>query len=285
LLFAFALALVSTFVGAAQDGEQCRSQHQSASLLGSRPQILLFGDSITEYSTGSFGWATELSQLFSRKADIIIRGYSGYNSAIAWSMLQQSTGIFPHGDGDRTLMLVFFGANDAAAPDYHMHVPVDEYGDNLRSIVRRSKETMPGITVVLVSPPPIDEEKLMQFDWYAGRSTELAGAYAEEAARAARDEGAIFLDIHTLMVNKPDWKPFLSDGLHLSPIGQAFVVEELLRVLLTHAPSWIPDRMPMHYPWHIDTFKTLDHEGQRDAKICPWPDADSKQYCFHRMAK
>ena len=78
------------------------------------------------------------------------------------SMLQQSTGIFPHGDGDRTLMLVFFGANDAAAPEYHMHVPVDEYGDNLRSIVRRSKETMPGITVVLVSPPPIDEEKLMQ---------------------------------------------------------------------------------------------------------------------------
>ena len=54
-----------------------------------------------------------------------------------------------------------------------------------------------------------------RFDWYAGRSTELAGAYAEEAARAAQDEGAIFLDIHTLMVNKPDWKPFLS-GLFLT---------------------------------------------------------------------
>jgi len=33
LFLAVALAM-STFVGAAQDGEQCRSQHQSASLLG-----------------------------------------------------------------------------------------------------------------------------------------------------------------------------------------------------------------------------------------------------------
>lgn len=60
-------------------------------------------------------------------------------------------------------MVIFFGANDATAPDYYMHVPVDEYGENLRSIVRRSQESMPGITIVVVTPPPIDEERLLEF--------------------------------------------------------------------------------------------------------------------------
>jgi hypothetical protein len=79
------------------------------------------------------------------------------------SMLKQSTGLGVHGQGESTLMVVFFGANDATAPDYHMHVPVDEYGENLRSIVRQSRESMPGITIVVVTPPPIDEERLVEF--------------------------------------------------------------------------------------------------------------------------
>jgi lysophospholipase L1-like esterase len=85
-------------------------------------------------------------------------------------MLTQSTEKDIHGDGSRTLMLIFFGANDATAPDYHLHVPVDEYGENLRRMVRKCQEVMPGITIVLVTPPPIDEPKLME---YAARNRPL----------------------------------------------------------------------------------------------------------------
>lgn len=277
------LLLLASAAGAAEDDTMtCTgAPHGAATLLGSRPQILLFGDSITQHAAGRYGWATELAEVYSRKADVINRGFSGYNSAVAWSMLKQSTALGVHGRGDNTLMVIFFGANDATAPDYYMHVPVDEYGENLRSIVRRSQESMPGITIVVVTPPPIDEERLLEFDWYAGRSTELAGAYAEEAASAAKDVGAGLLDIHNLMIRKPEWKAFLSDGLHLSPVGQAFLADELLK-MLRNGP-WNPKNMPDHYPAHIDIFEAMNHAGQRDAKICPWPGPDGK-YCFQRVS-
>ena len=76
-------------------------------------------------------------------------------------MLKRSSGL--RGEGERTMMVIFFGANDAAAPDYHMHVPVDEYGENLRAMARRCKEMSPGITLVFVSPPPVDVDKLVEY--------------------------------------------------------------------------------------------------------------------------
>ena len=169
-------------------------------------------------------------------------------------MLQQSSGLGLRGEGSRTLMVIFFGANDAAAPDYHMHVPVDAYGDNLRAMARRCKDVLPGITIVFVSPPPVDEEKLVEyvpccaaspsaargaprvmrwcarrrvltariahwyrFEWYAGRSTELAGAYAEEVARVVEDTGTLLLDIHSLMLRNAEWKSFLSGAVPCFP--------------------------------------------------------------------
>ena len=52
-----------------------------------RPSILLFGDSITEYGFGieevRFGWASLLSSLYSRRADVLNRGFSGYNTKVS----------------------------------------------------------------------------------------------------------------------------------------------------------------------------------------------------------
>ena len=67
-------------VGAAGE-EQCIAHHERD--LFSRPQIILFGDSITQHGWGSHGWATELSTTYVRKADVYNRGFSGYNSAVA----------------------------------------------------------------------------------------------------------------------------------------------------------------------------------------------------------
>ena len=67
-------------VGAAGE-EQCSAHHERD--LFSRPQIILFGDSITQHGWGSHGWATELSTTYVRKADVYNRGFSGYNSAVA----------------------------------------------------------------------------------------------------------------------------------------------------------------------------------------------------------
>ena len=51
----------------------------------------------------------------------------------------------------------------------------------------------------------------------------------------------------------------------LSPIGQAFLAQELLKMLATSsaAASWNPQGMPEHYPGHIDVFKVHVHGCMR----------------------
>ena len=48
------------------------------------------------------------------QADVIARGYSGYNTRWAAYILEK---IFPKGHAPPDLVTIFFGANDAALPD------------------------------------------------------------------------------------------------------------------------------------------------------------------------
>ena len=46
-----------------------------------RRTILLLGDSITQWSLRPNGWGNLLAQHYMRRADVVNRGFSGYNSA------------------------------------------------------------------------------------------------------------------------------------------------------------------------------------------------------------
>ena len=134
-------------------------------MLRIRPTIILFGDSITQqgFSVAASttattatdtdttttvtveqkpGWVGLLSNTYTRRADVLNRGFSGYNTRHAIDMLPFVFGedAAIDGDGTPTLMVaIFFGANDAALPgkqDHPQHVPIDEYEENLRTIVK-----------------------------------------------------------------------------------------------------------------------------------------------------
>lgn len=74
-------------------------------------RIVLFGDSITEQSYGDGGFGAALQSEYKRDADVILRGYSGYNTAHAVSLLDY---VFPLDDPSPPILVtVCFGANDA----------------------------------------------------------------------------------------------------------------------------------------------------------------------------
>ena len=79
-----------------------------------RPQFHLFGDSLTQKSFSVGGWGARLANSYQRKADVLNRGYNGYNSRWALYLLQKA---FPDQAPVPSLVTVFFGANDAALPD------------------------------------------------------------------------------------------------------------------------------------------------------------------------
>jgi lysophospholipase L1-like esterase len=86
-------------------------------------------------SFGHGGWGAILSEVYARKADIILRGYYGWNSSRALEVVDQ---VFPKDAAVQpSLVIVYFGGNDSMAPHSSglgPHVPLTEYVDNMKKI-------------------------------------------------------------------------------------------------------------------------------------------------------
>ncbi|KAM7500726.1 hypothetical protein LguiA_025140 [Lonicera macranthoides] len=208
-----------------------------------RPKIYLFGDSITEESFSDGGWGASLAHHFSRTIDVVVRGYSGYNTRWALKVMEK---VFPakleEGSGLAPLAVtVFFGANDACLPDRcsaFQHVPLDEYMLNLRSIVSLLKKRWPASHILLITPPPIDEAGRLLYPYIENKSSlpertnEAAGAYAKACIAVGGELGIPVVDLWTKMQQFPDWqKAYLRDGLHLTRCGNRIVFEEVVEKL------------------------------------------------------
>lgn len=79
-----------------------------------RPVVLLHGDSITQRASEAGGWAVALSTYYQRRADVVNRGFSGYNTRMAVQLLERALPPLPE---PPLLATVFFGANDATLPE------------------------------------------------------------------------------------------------------------------------------------------------------------------------
>lgn len=222
-----------------------------------RPKIYLFGDSITEESFGGGGWGASLADHFSRTVDVVLRGYSGYNTRWALRVLDQ---VFPSvegGDsGDPLAVTVFFGANDAALPDRvsgFQHVPLDEYQHNVHSIVAHLKKQWPKTHILLITPPPIDEDARLRHPFVENpsglpeRTNEAAGAYAKACVSVARECGVPVVDLWTKMQQLSNWgNVCLRDGLHLTESGNRVVFEEVVITLKNEGVSL--ENLPVDLP-------------------------------------
>ncbi|GLU22905.1 hypothetical protein SLE2022_389410 [Rubroshorea leprosula] len=210
-----------------------------------RPKIYLFGDSITEESFADGGWGATLANHFGRTIDVVLRGYSGYNTTWALKVIDK---VFPavgsggsDGGAPPLAVTVFFGANDACLPDRcsaFQHVPLNEYRQNLRSIVSVLKKRWPKTVVILITPPPIDEGGRLRYPYVENpsgmpeRTNEAAGAYAKACIEVAAECGLPVIDLWTKIQEYPNWKKdCLWDGLHLAKGGNRIVFEEVVSKL------------------------------------------------------
>ncbi|KAJ0962496.1 hypothetical protein J5N97_027618 [Dioscorea zingiberensis] len=226
-----------------------------------RPHFLLFGDSITEKSFGPGGWGAALANTYSGKADVLVRGYGGYNTR--WVLFLLNRLFPPNCRTPPDAATIFFGANDAAIlgrTSERQHVPVDEYKANLHKIVKQMKNCSPTMLVVVITPPPVDEhgrkeyarslygEKAMELP---ERTNEITGIYAKQCIELAREVHLPYVDLWSLMQETEGWqKKFLSDGLHLTEAGNSVVHQEVVRVFREGGLG--ADDMQHDFPLHID---------------------------------
>ncbi|KZV53217.1 GDSL-motif lipase/hydrolase family protein [Dorcoceras hygrometricum] len=220
-----------------------------------RPKIYLFGDSITEVSFADGGWGSSLANHFSRTADVVLRGYSGYNTR--WALKVKENVLHPsESSRPPAVVIVFFGANDACLPDRSsafQHVPLQEYKQNLHSIVDFIKKQWPSSRILLITPPPMDEAARLLHPFCDNpsglpeRTNEAAGNYAKACVTVASECGVVAVDLWTKMQQYPGWKKaYLVDGLHLTENGNKVVFEEVVARLKEQGIS--PETLPADHP-------------------------------------
>ncbi|KAH6624900.1 SGNH hydrolase-type esterase domain-containing protein [Chaetomium sp. MPI-SDFR-AT-0129] len=179
----------------------------------SYPQIVLFGDSLfqasVDASTG-FSFQSALQTQVLRRFDVVNRGFSGYNTSNALSILPK---IFaPPSPGGPALkyLIILFGANDAAVqlPTNFQHVPLERYKENLVRIINHPIVTAHKPKILLVTPPPLDEIRVTVLDRANGhpaamRQTKRSAAYSEAVRQIAAQHPAVtLLDLHKAIMDR-----------------------------------------------------------------------------------
>ncbi|XP_074573836.1 GDSL esterase/lipase At5g45920-like [Curcuma longa] len=204
-----------------------------------RSEVVLFGDSLTQGSFRDGRWGAALSHYLSRSVDVLPRGYSGYNTRQARTVIHRAV----EGVTSPAAFTVFFGANDAALPHRSaasVHVPLSEYVSNLRAICAFIKAKWPWTLVILITPPPIDEEGRLRFPYgnrsgLPERTNAAAGTYARACVFVAQQLGLPVIDIWTKMQQFSNWeKTFLWDGLHFTALGNHLLFQEMIKTLRNH---------------------------------------------------
>ncbi|XP_027352375.1 GDSL esterase/lipase CPRD49-like isoform X1 [Abrus precatorius] len=200
-----------------------------------RPQFVLFGSSIVQFGYYE-GWGATLSHLYSRKADIVLRGYAGWNSRRALEILDK---IFPKNAAEQpSLVIVYFGGNDSTYPNPNgigPHVPLEEYIENMKKIAIHIEGLSTKTRTIFLSTPPINEAQIHENcdpEGHQLRTNEACRIYSEACLELCREMNIKAIDLWSAIQKRDDWQDVcFIDGIHLSAEGSKIVSKEILKVL------------------------------------------------------
>lgn len=281
--------------------EKARVAMWGAQVVASRPTVVLLGDSMVAKAydaEAGQSWAGGMQSWYGSKADVISRGLPGYNTRWASAKMPQ---LFPTGIVPPALVVVCFGANDAAvkALSPAQHVPIPEFKKNLLSIIKYVQSISENTLVLVLTPPPVDEEKLGQAlrggalrcgltsglvamndaaenavacARFASNPTGLPDRlltqtkiYATAVMAVANEAGVAALDIWNVL--EPE--TMLSDGFHLNSDGHRALLEAVQVKIRRAYPSLIPSDMP-HDPL-APRWDSLVGVAEADVPLSPPP--------------
>jgi lysophospholipase L1-like esterase len=185
------------------------------------------------------------------------------------------------------LVTIFLGANDAVLPTHnpHQHVPLDAYAANLRAMLATCAAEAPGARVLLLTPPPIEDEGYARA-WAnkakatitgvvgLDRSYALSRRYRAAAFAVAREPAPVGVQLGVLdtwgafladaEAEVPSWLAapgaLFSDGLHLGAEGNARLAAAMLARIAELWPELAPGRLASRVPWH-DQFQRTEVPG------------------------
>jgi isoamyl acetate esterase len=221
-----------------------------AGMVVRRPQFVAFGDSITQFGSASTGWLTLLADAYTRKADIVNRGFSGYNTAFALELLKThiNTNIWPSTSND--LVFLFYGTNDAVFSGYPQHVPLEVYEQNLLQLIDLIRTKTP--RVILITPPQCDPQVWADFRGNpVNRRREQTLEYVNRVKLVGEKANLPVIDLWNATTID-----CLCDGLHLNAKGNSVLASQVLSSISSSFPNFSPAALHTDGP-NWDDFATL----------------------------
>lgn len=224
-------------------------------------KFVLFGDSITEFSNNQergYSFQADLQHWYSRKFDIINRGFAGYNTDHAVKILPE---IFKQEQGIK-MMTIFFGTNDAVTGV--QHVPLDKYEANLNEMVKLCK--LKGVRPILIGPG-LHDHKLDQLSLESrGIFTDLEKTtnaqnkkYSDVAEAVARQHNLPFINLWEIVRVDGGWSKeellsdkyvnvgeYYFDGVHFLTKTYKLWHKHLVEVIKKEYPEYDPDNLPLN---------------------------------------
>ncbi|KAL5970489.1 hypothetical protein TSMEX_001784 [Taenia solium] len=186
------------------------------------PNCIFFGDSITQRGFDEEGcYLSVLASEFQRRADIVGRGFSGYNTRLSLPVLKI---LFPNPEclQNTVAFFIFLGANDASSG--LQKVELSEYKSNLSLMITHLTEMQfDRSKIFLITPPPVDEighvDNSSTLEQPITRTFENTKNYANACLEVAKSEDVTCVNLFEAMVAQKNWKGFLIDGLHFAKPG------------------------------------------------------------------
>ncbi|CEQ39828.1 SPOSA6832_01414 [Sporobolomyces salmonicolor] len=163
------------------------------------------------------------------------------------------------------MLMIWFGANDAALPPSPQSITIDEFKSNLDTIISlvrapTSPYHSPSTRLVLLTPPPVDD--LVRNAELASRvparvpdrNAERTRLFAEAVKDIAAEHGIGCVDTWRAIMDKAEREDggrltrFLGDGLHLTPAGYEVVTAGVFGLVKNELPDLMYDKLPQVYP-------------------------------------
>ncbi|KAK9373543.1 SGNH hydrolase-type esterase domain-containing protein [Lipomyces chichibuensis] len=190
-------------------------------------KVVLIGDSQFELSWNpqfEFCFPAALANYYGRRADILNRGLSGYNSTWMRSQLDRIILELKHYDEDVVLLFILWlGTNDSCLEFTEHHVPVPEFEANVRTYVGEIKRNFANARILLVSPAPISKTGLAMSTMRTkgtDRTQAATKEYVDALLKYSDDENVVRkIDLFGELDAALKIAKFTVDGLHLNGSG------------------------------------------------------------------
>lgn len=229
-------------------------------------KFLLFGDSITEFAFAPdhFTLGSALCNVYTRKLDIVQRGFAGYNTRWAIPILRDILTMEKDQNGF-VMGMIAFGANDSVEMG-PQRVPLDEYIVNVETLISMMRNNG-NVLPIVVGPALVDRPK-----WDALKADDISNGWIRDNSNMKQYSDALvdltsklqvpYVNLHdtflqTAKDNNEKWEDYLIDGLHFNGNGYKIFYDELLKQIAKFYPQYSPENIPVK----LTNWRSVNKDG------------------------